>query len=227
MRNDLNFRDEAAGWDQQLSHEHEQYLLALFATYSDTDIMAWTLPSASKAQPAPAGAHAARLYQIIDLGKQTSTYQGEEKSSRQLLFSWEIAELMEDGRPWTVSQRFTASMGEMARLRKLISDWRGKALSDQEAREFDIETLVGKECLITITHNEKGYANIGSIAKLPTGMPAPKAHNPQRMLVLEPGQFNAEVYAALPDRLRETIAKSPEFAKVSGGVEAITDDIPF
>lgn len=131
-------------------------------------------------KPAPAGNHAAICIQIIDMGLQQSTYQGATRERRQIRLVWEIDENMEDGRPYTISQNYTLSLNEKARLRKDLESWRGKAFSKEELEGFDLEKLLGKPCLLNVIHNENGdrvYANVSSISPMPKGMKAPDVVN--------------------------------------------------
>jgi len=62
---------------------------------------------------------------------------------------------------------------EKSALRKDLESWRGKKFTRDEEMGFDIERLIGVNCLLNITHNEVGdrtYANIVSIMPLAKGM---------------------------------------------------------
>ena len=67
----------------------------------------------------------------------------------------------------------TISLGAKANLRKLIETWRGRKFTDKEAAEgFDLEVLLGQNCLMSVINvevGEKVYANIGGIIPLPKG----------------------------------------------------------
>lgn len=190
--------------------------------------------------PAPAGAHIARCYQIIDLGTQTSNFKGETKSTHQILISWELpAEKMEDGKPFTISNRYSASLHEKSKLRALLESWRGRKFNPTELSGFDLENILGKPCMLNIVHvekNEKTYANIASVMQVPGGMVVPPQVNASNFFSLE--SFDVEAFSALSDRLQEIIKLSPEYASASkgkhaqvvtadGGIDTLDDDIPF
>src|SRR5688572_9522594 len=110
--------------------------------------------------PPPAGAFPAICHRFIDLGTQTSNFNGETKHQRKVMLSWEVAdeqERMEDGRPYTISQRFTWSMHEKATLRKTLESWRGKAFEDSDFGPggFDTRKLIGQPCMLSIIHVDK------------------------------------------------------------------------
>src|SRR5688572_23018431 len=91
---------------------------------------------------------------------------------------------MENGKPFLVRRRYTCSLHEKAALRGDLESWRGRAFTDQELQAFDLESLLGVNCLLNILHecrNGSTYANVSSIMRLPKGMPAPTARDYTRM----------------------------------------------
>lgn len=128
-------------------------------------------------QPAPSGSHRAACIGVIDLGLQIKTFNGETNVKHEILLMFELVdESMDDGRPFTVSRAFTNSLHEKAGLRKFLDNWRGTPFTETELKGWDLKNLLGKPCLLSIVHAEKGdrtYANIGAASKLPKGMAAP------------------------------------------------------
>lgn len=181
----------------------------------------------------PTGPHPAVLYRIIDLGSQKVDYKGETKLLRKVLLSWELHcdERMRDGNLFTVHQRYTWSMNEKANLRQMLQQWRGVDFSDGEAEKFNIVTLLGKPCMLTITHttkNDKTYANINGVSRLYKGMEAPQPVNQPYCLQLSDRGFVADAYDALSDNLKKAIQDSPEYCKLSvvqqGGTAHVSND---
>lgn len=191
----------------------------------------------------PSGNHIAVLNIIADVGLQPGSAMYPEPK-HQVYLRWEIpaervtyekaGESMEG--PMCIGRFYTASMSAKANLRKDVENWRAKALTDDEAEEFELRNLLGKSCMITVQEVERGgktYSNVKSVGALPKGMPAPKAENP--LVFYEPGGDISE----LPERLREKIqsqieSKTKEDVDVSGmsQYEALhddkfDDDIPF
>ena len=73
--------------------------------------------------PVPEGTFPATCYRFIDLGTQAGEYMGASKIARKVMLSWEITDpetRMEDGKPFTISSRFTWSMHEKSTLRKTL-----------------------------------------------------------------------------------------------------------
>lgn len=198
------------------------------------------VPENKEFAPPPAGSHAAICYRLIDLGTQQTTFNNETKRQHKIMLSWELpGETMENGEPFSVHQRFTLSMHEKATLRKQLEAWRGRAFTDEEAAKFDISSILGKPCLLSIVHNQKGdrtYANIASVGKLPKGMEPPARKNALAFFTLADPDWS--IYEGLSEGLRNVIAKSPEYHEArnghhseapaeANGADMESDPIPF
>jgi hypothetical protein len=147
--------------------------------------------SGTKFQPAPAGTYAAVCCDVFDLGVLTVEWQGQKKQQHKVLVSWQINEDRDDGKPYLVSKRYTLSLHEKAGLRKDLEAWRGRKFTEEELHRFDVETIVGKPCLLNIIHNQSGgdtYANVAGVMALPKGMPAPIVRDFVRRIDREPQQ---------------------------------------
>jgi len=176
-------------------------------------------PNESSFAPTPAGTHLALCYRVIDLGTQESNYNGEMKKAHKVLLSWELPdELMEDGRPFTVNQRFTWSMHEKATLRKYLEAWRGLAFTERDfgPSGFDIRNVLGKACTLNVVHNEKAgstYTNVAGVGKPMKGITIPTATiNPLVYLWLHKDRWDATVFASLSAGIQQAITKSPEYS---------------
>ena len=183
-------------------------------------------PNETQFEMAPAGTFLGVCYRIIDLGTQDSSYMGQPKRQHKIMLSWELPdEKMADGRPFTISQRYTWSMSEKAALRKDLESWRGVPFKDNDfgAGGFDLKNVLGKACLLTIVHTEKNaqgkqYANIKGIARLMKGMEAPKATaNEQVYLALTEERWEPSVFHKLSDGLKTAIMGSPEYKALVNG----------
>jgi hypothetical protein len=110
---------------------------------------------------------------------------------------WEIDELGADGQPFTVSQKYTASLHEKSRLRHDLESWRGRKFTTEELKGFDVENVLGANCQINVVHatkEGKTYANIASIV--------PQAKGQARMAV-------SKTYVRKKDRKEETKGREP------------------
>ena len=176
----------------------------------------------------PAGSFAARCYQIIDLGHQTFEWKGEAKVAPKVRITWELNEMMSDGRPFSISREYTASIGDKANLRKDLEAWRGRPFSAEELRNFSLENVLGAPCLLGIVHkpskdNSKVYANVGSIMALPKGMPSPELVNPA--VKFDIGTFDQKVFDGLSSYVQKKIRMSKELEE-NGIPQASSQDEP-
>ena len=110
--------------------------------------------------PAPEGNHDAVFCDVEDLGIVETQY----GKKHQIRLVWQIADKMEDGRPFTIGRRYGLSLHEKAALFKDLKSYAKKA----PPQNLDLETLIGKPCQILVTHAERDgstYANPTSAGK--------------------------------------------------------------
>jgi hypothetical protein len=176
----------------------------------------------------PAGSFAARCYQIIDLGHQTFEWKGEAKVAPKVRITWELNEMMQDGRPFSISREYTASIGDKANLRKDLEAWRGRPFTTAELGNFSLENVLGAPCLLGVVHKpskdgSKVYANVGSIMALPKGMACPELVNPA--VKFDIGTFDQKVFDGLSSYVQKKILMSKELEE--GGIpQASSQDEP-
>ena len=189
---------------------------------------------------APAGNHMARLYSIIDLGHQSVEWAGESKIMHKVVFTWELhgdddaGEPLktDDGKPLIVSKRYTVSLGEQARLRQDLEAWSNKKMSAEDRKNFDLKNLLGKFCMVNITHSEDGkYANISGISPVPTALRNQMPDGVNAPVHFWLAEFDQTKYEALPKYYREKIAESSEWRgqkdRETNKVTIQDDEIPF
>lgn len=120
--------------------------------------------------PAPEGVHNAVCVDIVDLGMIDGVYGAKHK----LNMVWEIEEQMPDKRlPFLVFKRYTASIHKKSTLRKDLNSWRGRDFTDEEAKEFDLDKVIGAPCQLVIqhaVHEGTTYANVIAITKAKVAM---------------------------------------------------------
>ena len=190
---------------------------------------------------APAGNHLARLYSIIDIGHQETVWKGETKIMHKVVFTWELHGEDNDGqplktdddKPLIVSKRYTVSLGDQSTLRKDLESWSGKKMTEEDRKGFDLKTLLGKFCMLSVVHSEDGkYANISSINSVPSAIRNAIPEGINQPISFWLNQYTQEQYDALPKYYREKITESSEWrgskAKAEETTNTITDDeIPF
>lgn len=180
-------------------------------------------------EPIATGNYPARCCSMIHIGTIDEVILGTQKTLNKVRITWELpTELKvfkeENGeQPHVISKEFTLSMHEKATLRNFLKNWRGKDFSEEEAKAFDIEKLIGAPCMLNITHKKskdgtKTYAEIGSISTMPKGFPCPDQITPSFVWTYD--DFNSEKFNALPDYLKAKMVNSVEYKQaVSGGQE--------
>jgi hypothetical protein len=167
--------------------------------------------------PCPAGTYQARCIRLIDMGTQTTDYQGETKTAHKLLMAFEIlsdTERRDDGSPHIVSKRYTASLHEKSALRKTLVSWKGTDFTPTELKAFDLVGVLGKTCLIALvdsTKDGKSYTNIAAIMAAPKGTTPPEGTCNEPLMHWDMAAPDWSVFAQLPNRIREQIEASPEF----------------
>lgn len=112
---------------------------------------------------------------IIDHGFVRNTWGGKGgEEIHKCTLRWQVAESMKDGRPYIAQRRFTVSLHERAALRKAVNSIRGKPLTDKEAEGYELDELIGLNCLIEVKREQKPrglFAEVIGIMGLPKGMP--------------------------------------------------------
>lgn len=163
-------------------------------------------------EPLPAGPHAARCIHLIQLGTHEREYQGEVKAPAfRIRLEFEVPEervTTKEGKnmPKIIGKEYTLSLHEKATLRKDLKGWRSVDFTDDEAKGFDVEKLVGVPCLISVVRSEyngKTYANIDSVMRLPPALQCGPQEHASVMYNIEDGRNG--VYLELPEWLRKKI----------------------
>lgn len=175
-------------------------------------------------EKAPTGNQQAVCAFIHDIGTQVGEYKGEPTVRHQVIISWELAETMTQGenagKPFMVSKYYTLSLNEKATLRKDLESWRGKAFTEDELREFDLERLIGANCFLNITATESDKRKIAAIA------PMPKNIAPIKAVQTAP----SEKFREWIDRERaKSLEARGETQKPAGHIDngGKADDLPF
>ena len=192
---------------------------------------------------APAGLHMARLFSIIDLGHQAVEWAGDTKIMHKVVFTWELHGnddqdqplKTDDGKPLIVSKRYTVMLGEQARLRQDLEAWSNKKMTAEDRKNFDLKGLLGKFCMVNITHTEDGkYANISGISPVPSALrnAQPEGLNPTKIFWLQ--DYKQEEFDSLSNYYKEKIMESSEWrgqkardASEPKAEDTKLDDIPF
>ena len=157
--------------------------------------------------PAPEGTHQAVCVDVIDIGLKPNPFK-EGGMQHKIDLVWQIDELRDDGKRHLLYKRYTLSLNEKATLRHDLESWRGRQFTASEEAGFDVETVIGANCLINVQHKpstrdaNKVFANVVSVMPLIKGMV----------------KITADGYVRHQDQQAET-ESAPD--------EVTADDIPF
>lgn len=191
------------------------------------------------------GTIAGRCVHVIELGTHPNTHpKAKFPTKKELMIVWEIDELMEDGRPFTVYWRGTNSLSDKAHLFKLLSDWRGKKFTDEELKHFNLGKLLGVHALLNIslekTKNDRYFNKVNSIMPLPKGMEMEYQHNEEINPLVDFGveDLGTEEFDKLWPWVQNIVKESEEGQRFysdspdTGAAESPSaapddDDIPF
>ena len=166
----------------------------------------------------PQGNHLAICYEMIEVGTVEEDYMGQSKILPKVRITWELPhETIEvDGvqKPMAISNEYTFSMGDRATLRRDLESWRGAKFTEEQARDFDIERLLGHPCLLNVIHKTsqtsgKTYEQISAVTPPTKGMSIPKLQNAISVLSYE--KFDVEKFEALPDFIKNKMKTSQEY----------------
>lgn len=204
-----------------------------------------------------AGTYAGVCVRVIDLGTQEQEFEGKKTSKRQLMLGFELHgdSMDSDGcgymtdehgatdptKPFLVSAWLTASFHEEATLRKYMESWRGapyteQQISDFETDGFDWSLMLGVPCMVQMAPNKNGKIRIKNISKLQKNISKPDNVNPFIVFMLD--EYEQKAFDAVPQGIRDVIAKSPEFKALNGNAidkalegantsQPFDDEIPF
>ena len=185
----------------------------------------------------PAGNYVARCYRMIEVGTVETEFQGQKKTVKKVRIGWELpTELKvfkeENGeQPMVIDKEYTMFMSDKANLRKDLESWRGKAFSDDEAKNFDITKLLGAPCMINIIHEagkkdpSKKYQKIASITPLPKGFACPSQINPT--FVLSYDAFDQAKFDSLPSFITDVMKTSQEYQALNVKQQFANQGVPM
>lgn len=176
--------------------------------------------------PVPGGTYMAVCVYAIDIGEQLCEFKDKAKQlNHQLMLGFELqgisVEVNGIVEPRVLGRTFNFAKSKNSALRKFVSAWEARELSDDEFMEMDIFSLVGRPAMVSVVLNATGeYSNIDSIMQVPAGMPIPQAVSPLIRFDLEP--WDQAAFDALPEFAKARIMKSTQWQKEHVPTDTIT-----
>jgi hypothetical protein len=198
----------------------------------------------SNFQPVPIGVHAAVCIMVVDLGVQNDS---KYKPRRKLYLRWELPNQRttwhdkngeQHSGPMTIGKTYTMSLAPKSNLRADLEAWRGRAFTETELRGFDVRTILGKPCMLVISHRDAGdkvFANITAVAAAPKDAALKPCG---KLIAYDTDDHDPEMFALLPEWLQKKIDQrrtDPPLGTVTapapgGGAPSnaeFNDNIPF
>lgn len=186
----------------------------------------------------PAGTYQGVCYAVHDIGNQKVVWQNQEKIKHQVIIAFEIDKLIETdgeykGKRYVLSKKYTLSLSEKANLRKDLESWSGQSMKAYEKSGYDLEKLIGKNCMLSVVHtnasNGNTYANIGAIMGCPKGVQTMTPENdgspPEWVQKLQAQAIAEEdrpkTDKEIQDAFGEANAQSEDFPELN------PDEVPF
>jgi len=194
----------------------------------------------------PNGDHLAVCYSLYDLGHQLDDYdttfkeeEREQNRKHQIMIIWEIPSIrmkyekngeMLEGRK-SKHRVYTKSLHEKSKLREHLEDWRDKPFTREELSGFEMESILGKSCMLKIRHkpwNWKGDSGIKDaihrISPVPKGTEIPEVENSLRTFSFE--GVDPTIPDDMPEWIQKIIHKSAEWQiMVTAGDNALSEQI--
>ena len=183
-------------------------------------------------EPVPAGVFTARCYKIQHFGTVPDVYMGEHKLTNKLRIDWELPtetkvfDPEKGEQPQSISKDYTASFNEKSNLYKDLTSWLGD-LSQHD--EFDLNQILGNECMVNIQHKVSGagntYAYVASVTPMPKGVQCLPPVNPQFVWDYEE-HFDLGVLSNLHEYFQNLIKSSLEYKAKMEPVDTQEAPIP-
>jgi len=188
--------------------------------------MALLAPTGAQFENPEPGSYVARCYGFIDLGTQPhkSTHASKEDwVQRDVRFLFELPfNLMtgrfnkeNEGKPFVVSITTKFSLAPGAKFFKMITGWRGKALTPDEAKTFPVRKMIGSTVRLSLIENGE-YTNIDSFSKIAANEAAsvPPMISTPIYFSLDPDEFKQEIFDGFSDKNKAKISSSPEYIEL-------------
>ena len=148
-------------------------------------------PGGEDFEKTPTGNQQAVCVFVEDIGTHRGEYQGVPNERRQIVVCWELAETMVQGdyagKPFMISNFYTLSLSRKSNLRKDLESWRGRAFSVAELDGFDVEELIGVNCLLNIIEDTNAEGK--TRAKIASISPKMKNMEPLVIVNIEPPEW--------------------------------------
>jgi hypothetical protein len=199
--------------------------------------------------PVPVGVHMAICTQVIHLGVQPG---GKYADKDQVYLKFELPEVRveweKNGQkmegPATIGRTFGLSIGEKSNLGPFLEGWRGKPFTLEEKEAFNITSVLGKICQLSVVHEVsnstgKTYASASGAFQLIQLQKDQLKADPAlskaqgELIAYTPVEHDQAVFEKLPEwlqiKIKGRVKEQPveDVSQVVPGSQDFNDDIPF
>lgn len=170
---------------------------------------------------APSGTWQAVIFSVIDLGTQKEEYQGVKKEAHKIRIWFEFAD--DYDKIHTIYKELSLSFNSKSKLRQFVDgmNWGTTPMTDEQAKTFNVYTLLWKEATINVVHlksksTDNPYSDIASLSPRIKKIALHERKAKNTYLHLSEQFFNQDVFDSQPQFVREKIEQSPEAKKLFG-----------
>lgn len=174
---------------------------------------------------------------VVDRGEIETQYGPKRKVYIRFQLPEERVEYEKDGeqvnRPAVIGRSFTVSLSPKANLRKFLQGWRGKDLTDEEAKGFDLEVLLGKPATLVVDNYVDSQGNTRAAINSATRYKGKTALEVEGDAFFADAESSEATIAKLPRWLQEEFGYTEENrageneSTYHAAHQAQEDDIPF
>ena len=169
----------------------------------------------NKFKPVSEGFHQAVCKSVYNLGLQEINYQTERKIEHRVVIVWEVDERITDegeykGKRYNLSREYKVSLHEKSNLRKDLISWRGRDFTDDELQGFELNSIIGANCWLEVTH-DGDYAKVKSVKNFKPLMVGQTL--PEPMIIKDttgniPKRIKAKIDKQLPPEQSQAVASN-------------------
>lgn len=177
---------------------------------------------------APVGSHPAIIVWVAELWTAMSNYGKDDREQDLLRIFFEIEADVDVAQDWedekiearvfVVEQNYTCVISSKSNLGKMISGVYGR--QPKEIKGFALDHLLGRKCVINVTHNDSGYAKIDSVSTETKKMKYHEQEKESFYFGLNEEEFDLEKFEGFAPFVKERIEISKEYKSLYG----VTDE---
>jgi hypothetical protein len=168
--------------------------------------------------PCPTGLQPAVCIGVVALGTTTESSSFGDKTAYRVRIMFELLdETRPDGKPFTISKKYTLSMHPKSLLKSHLTSWRGVPFTEADFGNWSLEKVIGATATLNIGEwhkqdSERGTSIESVLARMKNLPPRSESVTPHLYFNLDTEEgFDQKGFDALPDYLKEAISKSKEY----------------